>query len=159
MSTGAGAGAPPELARLLDCEAHPEGGWYRRTWETGPRTTPDGYPGPRPTATGIVYVLGAAEESVWHRVRSDELWLWHRGAALRLWIGDDGDGPGDAPREVVLGPRVEDGQVPQALVPAGHWQSARPVPGDGSPDGGAVLVSCVVSPGFDFADFECAPRT
>jgi predicted cupin superfamily sugar epimerase len=43
---------------------------------------------------------------------------------------------------------VENGQQPQVLVPAGHWQSARPV-GNGS-----VLVSCVVSPGFEFADFR-----
>jgi len=35
------------------------------------------------------------------------------------------------------------------LVPAGHWQAARPVDE-------AVLVSCVVVPGFDFADFTLA---
>jgi predicted cupin superfamily sugar epimerase len=37
--------------------------------------------------------------------------------------------------------------VPQALVPAGTWQSARPA-------GEEVLLSCVVAPGFDFADFR-----
>jgi predicted cupin superfamily sugar epimerase len=43
---------------------------------------------------------------------------------------------------------VDAGQRVQVLVPAGCWQSARPA-GDAT-----VLVSCVVSPGFDFADFE-----
>jgi len=38
-------------------------------------------------------------------------------------------------------------QAPHGLVPAGHWQAARPV------EDAAVLVSCVVSPGFDFDDF------
>jgi uncharacterized protein len=36
-------------------------------------------------------------------------------------------------------------------VPAGSWQSARPV---GAQE---VLVSCVVAPGFDFADFTSRP--
>ncbi|WP_255271368.1 cupin domain-containing protein [Actinomadura madurae] len=43
------------------------------------------------------------------------------------------------------------GQVPQAVVPANAWQAARPA-GDEE-----VLVSCVVSPGFDFADFRALP--
>ena len=38
------------------------------------------------------------------------------------------------------------GERPQLLVPAGAWQAARPVDEP-------VLVSCVVVPGFDFADF------
>ncbi|HTX82666.1 MAG TPA: cupin domain-containing protein [Streptosporangiaceae bacterium] len=40
------------------------------------------------------------------------------------------------------------GQQPQAPVPAGTWQRAAP----GADD--PVLVSCVVAPGFDFADFR-----
>jgi predicted cupin superfamily sugar epimerase len=40
------------------------------------------------------------------------------------------------------------GERPQALVPAGCWQSAQPA------TDAAVLVSCVVSPGFDYEDFE-----
>ena len=48
---------------------------------------------------------------------------------------------------VTLGPDVGAGQQPQVVIPAGAWQAARPA-GDQ-----AVLVSCVVSPGFDFADF------
>ncbi|GGK67263.1 hypothetical protein Sme01_09730 [Sphaerisporangium melleum] len=86
------------------------------------------------------------EESVWHAVRSDEVWFWHRGGPLTLVLGGDGDRPGIG-QEITLGPGVEQGQVPQALVPAGTWQAARRA-GDQE-----VLVSCVVSPGFDFADF------
>ena len=105
-----------------------------------------------PTATAIHYVLGAGEESAWHRVTADELWLWHRGAALALRLGGDGAAPGAA-EETVLGGSTG---TYQALVPAGRWQSARPRPGTGVSDDGAVLVSCVVSPGFDFADFTLA---
>ena len=39
------------------------------------------------------------------------------------------------------------GQQPQFVVPPGHWQRARPVADE------PCLVSCVVVPGFDFADF------
>ncbi|MBU2358187.1 MAG: cupin domain-containing protein, partial [Alphaproteobacteria bacterium] len=50
----------------------------------------------------------------------------------------------------VLGPDVLNGQTAQAIVPANHWQSAQST-GDWS------LVSCTVSPGFDFAGFTLAP--
>jgi hypothetical protein len=82
---------------------------------------------------------------MWHSVRSDELWLWHRGGPLELTTrGAEGSGE----TTVLLGPDVTNGQVPQALVRGGDWQSARPAAGR------EVLVSCVVSPGFDPADFS-----
>lgn len=139
----------PPLARVLDLQPHPEGGWYRETWRAGVTVEPPGCQGPRATASGIYYSLGPREESRWHRVASDELWLWHRGGPLELQLGGDADRPGgDGQRRLLtLGPDVERGQLPQALVPAGHWQSARPS------EAQEVLVSCVVSPGFDFADF------
>jgi uncharacterized protein len=137
----------PPLARALGLAPHPEGGWFRRTWTSGHALTPPGYPGPRASATAIHYVLAPGEESRWHRVRSDELWCWHRGPALSLVLGGDGEAPGDE-HPIVLGDRVEDGQVPQALVPGGTWQRAAPRGADAE-----VLVTCVVSPGFDDADF------
>ncbi len=115
------------------------------------RAHPEGYPGPRPTATAIHYVLGAGEESRWHRVRGAELWLWHRGGELTLLLGGAGEVPVSDPERVRVGPAVERGQAPQAVVPPGTWQAARPAHDE------AVLVSCVVSPGFDFADFELHP--
>lgn len=143
--------APPPLARVLDLAPHPEGGWFRRTWTSGHALTPPGYPGPRASATAILYVLAPGEESRWHRVRSDELWCWHRGPALALVLGGDGEAPSDE-HTIVLGDRVEGGQVPQALVPGGTWQRAAPLR-----TGAEVLVTCVVSPGFDDADFALHP--
>jgi predicted cupin superfamily sugar epimerase len=132
----------PPAAEALDLMPHPEGGWFRETWRTSTPVRAHG--GERATATGIYFLLGAGEESMWHSVRSDELWLWHRGGPLELTTRDDASAEETT---VLLGPDVEDGQAPQALVPAGVWQSARPA-GDRE-----VLVSCVVSPGFDPADF------
>jgi predicted cupin superfamily sugar epimerase len=141
----------PRTAELLDLARHPEGGWYRETWRAGPSAQPDGYPGPRAAATGIYFLLALGEESAWHRVRSDEAWLWHRGGPLLLSDGGDGEAPAAAPRVVMLGSDLAAGQLPQHVIPGGHWQSARL--------GGAAeaLVSCVVAPGFDFADFTLLP--
>jgi predicted cupin superfamily sugar epimerase len=132
----------PELAVLLGLEQHPEGGWFRETWRSPVEFEPEGYDGPRASATAIYFLLAPGEESRSHRVRSTELWLWHSGGPLRLQYEDSA---GEA--SVVLGPDVRAGQHPQVVIPAGAWQAARPE-GDE-----AVLVSCIVSPGFDFADF------
>jgi uncharacterized protein len=141
----------PRTAELLDLAPHPEGGWYRETWRAGPAWQPDGYPGPRAAATGIYFLLTPGEESAWHRVRSDEMWLWHSGGPLFLLDGGDGAVPSATPRLVMLGQDLAAGQVPQHVIPAGHWQSARPAAA------AEVLVSCVVAPGFDFADFSLLP--
>jgi hypothetical protein len=140
------------LHQLLGLTPHPEGGWYRETWRAPVTVTPPGRSGSRATATAILYLLRPGERSDWHRVHSDEVWLWHRGGPLLLSTAGPGDAPDAAHTTVTLGADVEHGQLPQVVVPAGHWQSARPAADH------EVLVSCVVSPGFDFADFELAPR-
>jgi hypothetical protein len=52
----------------------------------------------------------------------------------------------------MVGPDLASGHLPQHVVPGGRWQSARPAADM------EVLVSCVVAPGFDFADFTLLPR-
>ena len=101
----------------------------------------------RPTATLIHFLLTAGEASSWHRVRSDELWLAHLGTVI-LEYGGTGAGP--APESTVLvGADPSAGQHPQVLVPGGVWQRTVPTEAE-------ALVSCVVSPGFDYDDFELA---
>ena len=133
---------PPELLGLAP---HPEGGWYRETWRA-PGTVTTVY-GDRAPATAILFLLQPGEASRWHRVRSGELWLWQGGGPLRLRLGGTADRP--APEgERVVGPDPAAGHDLQWLVQPGQWQAAEPA-GDET-----VLVACVVSPGFDFADFE-----
>ncbi|GAB3873439.1 cupin domain-containing protein [Dactylosporangium cerinum] len=140
----------PRLAELLDMAPHPEGGWFRETWRSPVTFAPDGYDGPRHAATAIYFLLHPGEESAWHVVRSDEIWFWHSGGPLALRLGGSGDRPGDGPT-TLLGGDVAAGERPQVLIPAGVWQAATPTGAD------PVLVSCVVAPGFDFADFRLAP--
>ncbi|MFC4072634.1 cupin domain-containing protein [Actinoplanes subglobosus] len=136
-----------DLVERLGLEPHPEGGWYRETWRSPVMFEPDGYDGPRHSATAIYFLLHPGERSAWHVVRSAELWFWHSGGPLLLRRGGAGEVPADGD-EVLLGPDIAAGQEPQILIPPGVWQSAEPAGTD------PVLVSCVVSPGFDFADFR-----
>ncbi len=136
----------PSIAETLDLEPHPEGGHFRQTWASAEElTTSDGRV--RSSATLIYFHLSAGESSAWHRVASDEIWLAHQGAVTLEYGGDD-DAPVPADRSV-LGTDVAAGERPQVIVPAGVWQRTLPADHD-------VLVSCVVSPGFDFADFDLA---
>ena len=134
----------PPLAEQLDLQPHPEGGWYRETFRSAVTFQPEGYAGQRAAATGIYFLLAPGESSAWHVVASDELWFLHSGS-LELRYGGSGPAPAEGGETVVL-----TAENPQALVPSGVWQAARPA-GDEP-----VLVSCVVSPGFDFADFRLA---
>jgi predicted cupin superfamily sugar epimerase len=134
--------ARPALAETLGLEPHPEGGWFRQTWVSSESVTlPDGRV--RPTATLIYFLLPAGESSAWHRVASDEVWLAHQGS-VTLEYGGSGARP-VAERAAVV---AVDAKA-QVLVPAGVWQRTVPGPAD-------ALVSCLVSPGFDFDDFELA---
>lgn len=138
-----------DTAERLDLLPHPEGGWYRRTWASEVSLKPPGYGGLRPTATVIYFLLLPGESSRWHRVRSAELYLWHRGGPLALRFGGGNPVPDDGPL-TMLGPDLAAGHQPQLLIPAGTWQTAAPAADT------EVLCSCVVSPGFDFADFSVA---
>ncbi|AZG48790.1 cupin domain-containing protein [Gordonia insulae] len=144
----------PDWARGLGLTPHPEGGWYRETWRSAVTipadVLPQGYPGDRVAGTAIYFLLLPDERSAWHTVRGAELWLHHRGSPVLLELGGDGMEPG-ATTGIVVGPDVSDGHQPQAVVPPGTWQRARPIGGEAS------LVSCLVLPGFDFADFALAP--
>ena len=66
---------------------------------------------------------------------------------LRLSIAATDD---VAPTDHVLGIDLDAGEHPQIVVPTGAWQAAVTT-------GGFTLVSCTVSPGFEFAGFELAP--
>jgi predicted cupin superfamily sugar epimerase len=119
---------------------HPEGGWYRETWRA------PGREGERAAATAIYFLLKPGERSHWHKVDASEIWLWHAGGPVRLRIAD----AGTAPVDVMVGPDIERGQQPQAVIAAGQWQAAEA--GESW-----ALVSCVVAPGFEFSGFSLAP--
>ncbi|MEO8559516.1 MAG: cupin domain-containing protein [Rhodospirillales bacterium] len=129
-----------QIIAALQLQRHPEGGWYRETFRATPTTSGRG------ASTAIYYLLQAGEASHWHKVDADEIWHFYAGDPLQLSLSDDGK----AIRRQVLGTDLVQGQAPQLVVPAGVWQSARPL-------GAFTLVGCTVAPAFDFAGFELAP--
>ncbi len=129
-----------EVIALLGLQPHPEGGWYTETW----RDAAD--PGSRAAGSAIYFLLRAGEVSHWHRVDAAEVWHHYAGGPLELAISDDGI----SVRSMVLGDALGAGHRPQAVVPPGAWQAARPL-------GAWTLVGCTVSPAFEFAGFELAP--
>lgn len=129
-----------DIIAALDLAPHPEGGWYRETWRHQPAD------GDRGAGTAIYFLLRAGEESRWHRIDADELWHFHGGAPLRLDIAQEGH-----TESTLLGLDLPAGQRPQRRVPPHAWQRARTL-------GAWTLVSCTVSPAFDFDRFELAPE-
>lgn len=130
-----------ELIREYALQPHPEGGWYREIHRSAHSIgVPAGYPGERCALTVIYFLLTADDFSVWHRVKSEEVWLHLAGAALELVVLRKDPA-------VHLLDRAGAPGEPLAVVPPGVLQAARTL-------GEFTLVSCLVAPGFDFADFE-----
>lgn len=132
--------AAREVIDALGLTPHPEGGYFRETWRD--RSSGNG----RGHGTAIYFLLEGGQRSHWHRVDATEIWHWYAGAPLDVLIA-----AADGGRERVrLGPDVRGGERPQAIVPAGAWQSTEAPAGWG-------LVGCTVSPAFEFDGFELAP--
>jgi uncharacterized protein len=163
----------------LGLRVHPEGGYFRQTYKSELRITPEasgriqpavkgtaktGQPGlhsSRAAATGIYFLLEGKNFSALHRLRSDEMWHFYAGSPLVVHVLD-AEGEYSS---ILLGGDPEAGQVFQAIVRAGCWFGAELAQDPPfSPDPREVehrsyaLVGCTVAPGFEFEDFELARR-
>lgn len=136
-----------DIIRILQLEPHPEGGYFKETWRSGEKLV-NVRGATRNLSTAIYYLLENHDKSLFHRIGSDELWFFHSGNPIEIFLIEEG-------KLVVrlLGSDVEKGENPQLFVPAGIWFSAKI-----RDSKGYALVSCAVSPGFDFSDFELAVR-
>ena len=126
---------------------HPEGGLYNETYRSDYTIVNDRQEN-RHVCTAIYYLLKDKGKSLFHRIRSDELWLFHLGQALEIILIQN-----KQLTTVILGNDIEKGELPQVRIPANTWFAARVKNQEGF-----SLVSCTVSPGFDFADFSLANR-
>lgn len=129
--------------KKLALEFHIEGGYYKEMYRCKEELNLEGYEEPRPLSTTIYYLLEAGQVSKFHRLQWDELWFFHDGAPFIIhMIHKDG-----SKTHVTLGLDVAKGQVPQCLIPAGVIFGAEMT-------GEFGLASCMVSPGFDYRDFQ-----
>jgi uncharacterized protein len=132
---------PEDIAKKLNLDPHPEGGYYRRVY-----THETKYEGERGLASSIYFLLEGGMQTRWHKTDGDELWLWHAGSPILLSMAQHDVGPVTT---LVLGANVFGGEHPQLLILENHWQSAKV-------DGLWALVSCVVSPEFTFDKYIMA---
>jgi predicted cupin superfamily sugar epimerase len=126
-----------DIIERLGLEPHPEGGFYRQTWQAENEG--------RAVGTCIYFLLKDGGHSHWHKVDATEIWLFHAGAPLVLSLSATDEGPAT---DHLMSPDLSIGE-PQLIVPTGHWQAARTT-------GDYTLVSCTVSPGFEFSGFTLA---
>jgi predicted cupin superfamily sugar epimerase len=126
-----------QLIQQLQLQAHPEGGYYRRLFESS-LLLPSG----RLASSAIVFLLPAGQVSRWHRVDADELWHFYEGEPLELLMADSATNI----QRQLLGPLSADA-MPQRAVPAQAWQAARPL-------GGYSLLGCTLAPAFEFSGFQ-----
>lgn len=128
-----------EWIKILKLEAHPEGGYFRQTDRSVFEYNIDQKG--LPLYTNINFLLLKDNPSHFHQLSSDELWFYHDGNPLTVHsIYPDG-----RYEAVKLG--LGDGQKLNHTVPSGTIFGS-------TVEEGYALVSCMVVPGFDFADFK-----
>ncbi|QRK81911.1 cupin domain-containing protein [Pseudomonas granadensis] len=139
------------VINALDLEAHIEGGYFRRTYQSDHRASLETSTGPRYLLTSIYYLL--TEQSPvgqFHFNQSDILHYFHLGDPIEYSLMR-ADG---SLQTLVMGSDILSGQHLQLPVPGGIWKASRLMDGPH----GFGLISEAVSPGFDFADMEMADR-
>jgi len=136
-----------EIVQKLGLLEHPEGGFYKETYRSNQTVEIDSTTY-RNISTAIYFLSENDNKSLFHRIKSDELWFFHQGQPLEIVFIKD-----RILHTIILGNDFENGEVVQAIIPANTWFAS------GVKNlKGYSFVSCTVAPGFDFADFELAKR-
>jgi len=140
------------FVKNLEMIAHPEGGFYKEIFASAENISDRDlnveFEGSRMLWTSIYFLLRDGEVSNFHRLKSDEMWYYHSGSPLTIYIISP---EGELTSEQ-LGLNIEKGEKPQVLVPKNY------IFGSAMNNAGYALVGCMVSPGFEFKDFELFKR-
>jgi uncharacterized protein len=133
----------------LGLTPHPEGGYYKNTYGSTELISDSelsvNFDGQRKLYTSIYFLLTSENVSHFHRLKSDEVWYFHGGSSLTVHvIHENGEY-----QEMKLGLNLDEGEVPQVLV------KKNSIFGSSVKENNTFsLVGCMVSPGFEFKDFE-----
>ncbi|MFF2885935.1 cupin domain-containing protein [Paenibacillus sp. NPDC057967] len=143
------ATSPEYWISKLELNAHPEGGYYKRTYQGEEKITDQElsveFNGHRWLYTSIYFLLRSQDISHFHRLKSDELWYYHAGSPLTIHVIHENG----TYEEIKLGSNLEKGETMQYLVPKNSIFGSSVLESDTF-----SLVGCMVAPGFDFQDFE-----
>jgi predicted cupin superfamily sugar epimerase len=139
------------LVNYFEMLPHPEGGYYKETYRSNEllarNALPERFTGDRVFSTAIYFLLEKGNFSGFHKIQSDECWHFYAGQTLLVYVLHN-----NGSLEIIkLGSNLLNGEVFQAVVPAGCWFASEP-----APNSEFSFVGCTVAPGFDFTDFELA---
>jgi hypothetical protein len=142
-----------EIITTLNLQPHPEGGYYKETYRSkgfiDSNSLDDNYVGKRNYSTCIYFLLTSENFSAFHKINQDEIWHFHEGSTIELHtISED-----DIHQKHLIGNDILNNEEPQLIVPGNHWFAAKI-----KEPNSYALVSCTVSPGFDFKDFILPSR-
>lgn len=143
-----------KLVEKLGLIPHPEGGYFKETYRSKDvvKPTDKRYKGEeRKASTAIYYLLGGEDFSSFHQVNSDELWQYCSGSPLTLYVIDKNS---HKLKEIQIGdPLQHENANYQYCIEEGQWFAAKP-----NDSSNYTLITCTVSPGFEFSDWLAAER-
>ena len=120
------------LIKKLHMVAHPEGGHFSESFRDENNNV-----------SLIYYMLRKNEWSHWHRLTKNEILHFYKGDPLTIYTSKDGINF----KSITVG---SDNNF-HFVVEANSWFAMRST-------GEYSLIGCTVAPGFDYADFELAPK-
>ena len=127
---------PEELIKKLNMTPHPEGGYFAESFRDKDNNV-----------SLIYYLLKKNQRSHWHRLTKNEILHFYLGDPMSIYVSEDGN----KSTSKILGNNIIGGQNMHLIVKAGSWFSMKS-------NGNFSLIGCAVAPGFEYSDFELAPK-
>ena len=107
------------IIQQLNLQSHPEGGYYAETYRSIQMIT-NNKAESRNISTAIYYLLNEKDKSHFHRIHSDELWFFHQGEPIEMVLLQN-----EIAVTIAIGNNIENGELPQFLIPANTWFAAK----------------------------------
>ena len=134
----------------FELSKHPEGGYFKEIYRCNEKISSkelnNNFEGTRNLATSIYYLLESNDVSLFHRLISDEIWYYHYGSSVTIHCFS----PKGEYYTLLVGVETENLQV---IIPKETIFGVTV-----NTENSYCLLGCVVTPGFDFSDFEMIER-
>ena len=127
---------PEKLIEKLKMIPHPEGGYFSESFRDIDNNV-----------SLIYYLLKKDQNSHWHKLTKNEILHFYSGDTLSVFISEDGK----SSVTKILGHNIEKDENNHLIIKAGSWFSMKS-------NGNFSLIGCTVAPGFEYSDFELAPK-
>ena len=128
--------SPEELIKELKMIPHPEGGYFSESFRDKDNNV-----------SLIYYLLKKGQRSHWHHLTKNEILHFYKGDPLLVQVSKDGKNS----YTEMLGDNIDNKENMHVIINAGSWFSM-------VSSGEYSLIGCTVAPGFNYSDFELAPK-